>query len=99
MAHIQFRKAEIEIKENHTDESLNLLKKAIYHATEYDLLDSVSPGEYAYTAPLFNKKTIDTRKWCHTGNSTLLDDIKEMCNKKTFDTIRNHKEYSELFED
>ena len=99
MAHIQFRKAEIEIKENHTDESLNLLKKAIYHATEYDLLDSVSPGEYAYTAPLFNKTTIDTRKWCHTGNSTLLDDIKEMCNKKTFDTIRNHKEYSELFEE
>ena len=97
MAHIQFRKAEIEAKENHTNESLNLLKKAIYHAKEYDLLDSISPGVYAYTAPLFNKTTIDTRKWCHTSDSTLLDDIKEMCNRKTFDTIRKYKGYSELF--
>lgn len=97
MAHIQFRKAEIEATENRTDEALNLLKKAIYHARAYDLLDSISPGEYAYTAPLFNKVTIDTRKWCHTGNTTLLDDIKEMCNRKIFDTIRNLKEYSELF--
>ena len=98
MAHIQFRKAEMEIKENRTNEAINLLKKAIYHAREYDLLDRISPGEYAYTAPIFNKVTIDTRTWCHTGNSTLLDDIKEMCNRKIFDTIRNHKEYSELFE-
>ena len=97
MAHIQFRKAEIEAKENHTNESLNLLKKAIYHAKEYDLLDSISPGAYAYTAPLLNKTTIDTRKWCHTSDSTLLDDIKEMCNRKTFDTIRKYKGYSELF--
>ncbi|MBQ5601806.1 MAG: helix-turn-helix transcriptional regulator [Clostridia bacterium] len=97
MAHIQFRKAEIEATENRTDEALNLLKKAIYHARAYDLLDSISPGEYTYTAPLFNKVTIDTRKWCHTGNTTLLDDIKEMCNRKIFDTIRNLKEYSELF--
>ena len=99
MAHIQFRKAEIEAKENHTNESLNLLKKAIYHAKEYDLLDSISPGAYAYTAPLFNKTTIDTRKWRHTSDSTLLDDIKEMCNRKTFDTIRKYKGYSELFEE
>ena len=99
MAHIQFRKAEMKVNENRTNEAINLLKKAIYHAKEYDLLSSISPGVYAYTAPLFNKVTIDTRKWCHTGNTTLLDDIKEMCNRKNFDTIRNHKEYSELFEE
>jgi len=99
MAHIQFRKAEMEAKENRTDEAINLLKNAIYYAREYDLLDSISPGEYAYTAPLFNKVTIDTRKWRHTGATTLSDDIKEMCNRKSFDSIRNHKEYSKLFEE
>lgn len=97
MAHIQFRKAEIEAIENHTNESLNLLKKSIYHAKEYDLLDSISPGEYAYTTPLFNKITIDTRKWFHSNSCTLFNDIKEMCNRKSFDAIRNHKEYSKLF--
>ena len=97
MAHIQFRKAEMEAKENHTDEALNLLKKAIYYAREYDLIDSISPGEYAYTAPLFSKVTIDTRKWCHTGNTTLLESIKEMCKRKSFDAVRNHREYAALF--
>lgn len=97
MAHIQFRKAETEAAENRTDEAVKYLKKAIYHAKEYDLLNSISPGEYAYTAPLFNKVTIDTRKWCHTGKTTLLDDIKGMCNRKSFDSIRKHREYSELF--
>ena len=97
MAHIQFRKAEIKAKENRTDEVLKLLEKAIFHARKYDLLDRVSPGEYSYTAPLFSKVTIDTRKWCHTGNTTLFDDIKEMCKRKIFDTIRSHKEFSELF--
>ena len=97
MAHIQFRKAEIEAKEQHINEAVELLKKSIHHAKEYDLLDSISPGEYAFSAPLFNKLTIDSRKWCHTGNTTLLDDIKAMCKRKSFNTIRDYKEYSELF--
>lgn len=97
MAHIQFRKAEMEAKENHLNEAVSLLKKSIYHAKEYDLIDSISPGEYTFTAPLFSKLTVDSRKWCHTGGTTLLDDIKEMCNRNSFDPIRNHKEYMELF--
>ena len=97
MAHIQFRKAEMQAMENRDNDALNLLKKAIYHAKKYDLLDSISPGEYAYTAPLFNKVTINTCEWCHTDNTTLFDSIKEMCKRKIFDTIRNHKEYLELF--
>ena len=97
MAHIQFRKAEMEAKANHPNEAINLLKKAIYHAQEYDLLDNISPREYFYTAPLFNKLKIDSRKWFHTGKSTLWDDIKEMCNRNSFDFIRNHKEYIALF--
>ena len=97
MAHIQFRKAEIEAKENRLNEAINLLRKSIYHAKEYDLIDSISPGEYSFTAPLFNKLTTDSRKWYRTGNSTLLDDIKEMCERKNFDTVRDLKEYTTLF--
>jgi len=97
MAHIQFRKAEIETKNGNLNAAMQLLKKAVYNAKEYDLLDSIVPGEYTFTAPLFNKLTIDSREWCHTGSATLVDDIKEMCARKSFDAIRNHKDYTELF--
>ncbi len=97
MAHIQFRKAEIEAKNGNSDNAIQLLKKAVFHAREYDLLDSISPGEYAFTAPLFNKLTVNSMNWYHTGTSTLLDDIKQMCGRKSFDKLREHKEYQSLW--
>ncbi len=97
MAHIQFRKAEIEAKNGNSDDAIQLLKKAVFHAREYDLLDSISPGEYAFTAPLFNKLTVNSLNWYHTGPSTLLDDIKQMCNRKSLEKLRNYKEYQSLW--
>ena len=97
MAHIQFRKSESAAKAGHLHEALSLLKKSVYHAREYDFIDTTAPGEYAFTAPLFNRLTIDSRKWCHTGSDTLFDDIKNMCNRKSFDKIRNLNEYDLLF--
>ncbi len=97
MAHIQFRKAEIETKNGNFDDAINLLKKSVYHAKQFDLLDSVSPGEYTYTAPLFNKLTFNSTEWCRTGSGTLLDDIKEMCNRKSLEALRNHKNYQAIW--
>lgn len=98
MAHIQFWKAEMEAKNANLSEAIELLKKAIYHAKEYDLIDSIAPGEYSFTAPLFNKLTYDSRQWYHTGSGTLLEDIKQMCNRKNLEALRNHQEYSALWE-
>ncbi len=97
MAHIKFRKAEIEAKSGNLDSALELLKKSVYHAREMDLMDWVSPGEYAFTAPLLNKLTCNSTNWCHTGNDTFLDDIKRMCGRKSFDKLREHKEYQSLW--
>lgn len=97
MAHIQFRKAEIEAKEGRLDNAIELLKKSIYHAKEYDMIDSIAPGEYAFTAPLFNKLTVDSTKWYHTGSGTLLEDIQQMCNRKSFEALRCYKGYDLLW--
>ena len=97
MAHIQFWKAEIEARTGHPNEAIGLLKKSLYHAKEYDLIDSISPGEYAFTAPLFNKLTIDSKEWYHTGSDTLGDSIKEMCTRKSFDAIRSREDFQTLF--
>jgi enolase len=80
------------------EEALELLKDALYHADEYDRIASVSRGVYTYTAPLFKGMTIDSTQWCFTGTSTLADDIKAMCRREVFNSLREYPEYGELLE-
>lgn len=97
MSQIKFRKAEIAASEGNIEAAVELLKEAIYHAKEYDLIDSIAPGEYRYTAPLFDHLTIDSREWCHS-EGTFVDGIKEMSKRNVFDSIRDRKDFKALFE-
>ncbi len=96
MSHISFRKAELAAKVGQTEEALELLKDALYHADEYDRIASVSRGVYTYTAPLFKGMTIDSTQWCFTGTSTLADDIKAMCKREVFNGLREYPEFREM---
>lgn len=96
MAHINVRKAEKAAKRGDGDTAVQLLQKAMHHAAEYDIIDTVSPGEYTFTAPLFNKLTIDSREFAHTATGTLADDIREMCKRASFDHIRSREDFKAL---
>lgn len=97
MSHIKFKKAEIAMLKNNTRSALEFLKESIYHANEYDKIDSLALGEYRYTAPLFDHLAIDSREWYHS-DQTLLDCIKKMCMRNSFDTIRECENFKALFE-
>ena len=98
MSYIQFRKAELAIKAGEETSALKALERSLYHAKEYDRISRVAPREYTFTAPLFNKLTYDSREWCHTGTAMLLEDIREMCKRKSFDPIRHREDFKALME-
>ena len=97
MSHIQFRKAELAASAGHNDEALERLKDAMYHAEEYDRMDTGCPGVYTYTAPLFQGQTIDSRQWCHSGTGTLADDIRSMSHRDVFNGLRDLPSFQEIF--
>lgn len=82
VCHIKFRQAEMAITAGETEKAVGLLKEAIYHAGRYDLIDTVSPGEFSFTAPLLRGLTYDSSKWYRTGSGTLADDIRGMFRKR-----------------
>lgn len=82
LCHVKFRQSEKMIEAGETGKATELLAEAVSHARKYDLIDTVSPGEYTFTAPLFDGLTYDSSKWCRTGNGTLLDDIRSMFRKR-----------------
>ncbi len=97
MTHIQFRKAEIEAKNNNGEKAIEYLEKAFYHAGQYDMIDSIAPGEYQLTAPLFDGYTFDSSHWFRTGNNTMREDIQKMCQRKSFDFLRESKRFQAIF--
>ena len=82
LCHIKFRQAEHALFAGDTEGAAELLRLAVSHAGKYDLIDTVSPGEYAFTAPLFDGLTYDSTKWARTGTGTLADDIRTMFRKR-----------------
>ena len=82
LCHVKFRQAELAIKAGEVEKAENLLRQSVFHAGKYDLIDTVSPGEYTFTAPLFDGLTYDSSKWCRTGDGKLVDDIRQMFRKR-----------------
>lgn len=96
MSHICFRKAELAARAGKTEESLELLKDALYHAEEYDRISMIDRGVYTYTAPLFKGMTIDSTQWCLTGTGTLADDMRGMSKRETFNGLREYPVFREM---
>lgn len=82
VCHIRFRQAEMALMAGETEAAEGLLKEAVCHAEKYDLIDTVSPGEYTFTAPLLEGLTYDSSKWYRTGDGKLVDDIRNMFRKR-----------------
>lgn len=82
LCHIKFRQAELAVKAGEAEQAADLLKAAVGHAGKYDLIDTVSPGEYTFTAPLFDGLTYDSSKWYRTGDGKLVTDILQMFRKR-----------------
>lgn len=98
MAHSCFKKAELAVSSGDLENAKSDLIKSIYHAREYDRIVYISPGEYSFTTPIFDKITIDTRNFAHTTMGRLLDDIKNMSTRRCFDAIKNDEDFKAIFE-
>lgn len=84
--------------ENNPGKAVEHLKKAKQHAIEIDRIQIDCPGEYRYTSPLFDKLTVDTRKFVYTNNiSTRALFLKEI-RDKIFNPIRKMPEFRKLYE-
>lgn len=97
MMDIQFRKAEAAAVRGDGDAAVELLQKAMYHAKEFDMITLVNPGEYAYTAPLLDKVTVDTRGLYGEYSLPMAKGIKVMCQNDAFDLIRDREDFRALF--
>jgi len=84
------------IQSGKQEQTLEHLKKAHYHAAEMDKIEYDSPGKYRYTAPLFDKLTVDTSAFLHTNDGPALQDFAEKLNGKEFDPLRNLDGFQEL---
>lgn len=87
-----------ELLANNCNAAIEHLKNARYHAAECDKIEFDYPGEYPYTSPLFDKLTVDTRKFCHTNDIPNLQLLAEMLGKKEFDSIRENSGFQKLLE-
>ena len=86
------------IREGGPEKAVEHLAKAKYHAAEMDKIEYDAPGEYGYTAPLFDKLTVDTKAFLHTNDHPALLQLEEELNKKEFDALRNHAGFQELLD-
>ncbi|MBE6574478.1 MAG: helix-turn-helix transcriptional regulator [Ruminococcaceae bacterium] len=98
MAHSCFKKSELALSCGDLEKAKSYLKRSVYHAREYDRIVYISPDEYKFTTPIFDKITVDTRSFAHTTMGRLLDDIKNMATQECFDGIRNDENFHLYFE-
>lgn len=98
MAHSYFKKAELAVSTGDFENVKSYLIKSICHAKEYDRIVYVSPDEYSFTTPIFDKITVDTRNFPHTTMDRLLEDIKNMSKRPCFDVIKEDEEFKKIFE-
>ncbi|MBQ8398458.1 MAG: helix-turn-helix transcriptional regulator [Clostridia bacterium] len=97
ISRILLKKAESAIKSGEFSSAIDLIKEALFHAKEYDIIDTVCPGEYQYTAPLFDHLKIDSRQWYHGG--TIFEEHKAaLCQRKVFAPIRDLEDFKTLFD-
>jgi len=94
--HYEVSNSKKAVQNNKLKEALEHLAKAKYHAAEMDKIEYDFPGEYQYTAPLFDMLTFDSREWLHTNDGPALRQLEQTLNEKEFHALRNASEFQDL---
>ena len=83
------------VQEGRHEEAIVIIKRARFHAKEYDKIDS---GEqvHRYTAPMYNMLEYDTAKAMRSGSTVLSDELYEWLGSELFDSLRNRDDFKEL---
>ncbi|MBQ8215130.1 MAG: helix-turn-helix transcriptional regulator [Clostridia bacterium] len=84
------------LKEERSSDALAHLKKAKHHAAEMDKIEFDAPGEYRYTAPLFDKLTVDTSTFLHTNDGPALKELAKQLENPEFDVLRSDDRFQDL---
>lgn len=68
------------------------MKEAREHAIAYDAIQ----GEFAFTAPLFDRIKSNTDNWYKTGTTTMLEDFRALFEFPVYAPLKTHPDYWEL---
>ena len=74
------------------DKAILSMKEAREHAIAYDAIQ----GEFAFTAPLFDRIKSNTDNWYKTGTTTMLEDFRALFEFPAYAPLKTHPDYSEL---
>jgi len=75
------------------EETLNALKKALYHARCFDNLES---GEHHYTSIFVNAATSDNKRFSKNYSGTNENDVLRLMGTKAFDFLREDEEFKNI---
>ena len=92
----QVSKSKQSIKDGDLSQALVHLEKARFHAVEADKIEFDDRGEYAYTSPLFDKRSVDTSTFLHANDVPTLQKLAENLEGKDFDALRGNMKFQEI---
>ena len=75
-------------------EAEEALRNAYMCAKDFDAIE----GKYIYTAPFFDLVSFDTANRCLTGQTTVVEDLKNMLDHPSCAKVKALDAYKELFE-
>lgn len=88
------------VEENRSDDAVQSLVNAKTYAVAKDRIEYDEPGEYRYTAPLFDKIVTDTRTHLHTNDRPVLPAfIKILQEADIYSPLRDREDFKALFEE
>ena len=98
ISRIHLKHAETAVQNGAYENAMALVKKALYHAKEFDKIEADHRGEYRYTAPTLDRYTIDTKNWFRASNGTLFEEHEAaLCQRKVFAPLREREDFKALF--
>ncbi|MCH5273200.1 MAG: helix-turn-helix transcriptional regulator [Lachnospiraceae bacterium] len=90
------KRALFRVRDGNSGVAVQMLKKAVYHADEYDKIFSHS-GMYRFTSPFFDRVEYNTEDICKSGSTTQAEDLFETLKNSAFDPIRERGNFKDLF--
>jgi len=83
-------------QEKRYGEAVDMMRRVLYHADEYDKIYAGETKVCKYTAAMFDMIELDTANVMWTGTNTLTADFYEWIENVYFDPLRDMEEFREL---